>query len=372
MSRPRWCPILGALLVLTSSGVGTGSVSHPGARSDPWTPLPGARLAAQEPPARRADSDDPTVGEPAEAEAISEIVLESGSAGGAIRLVQIGNPPRRPVLPDLSREGRTDLPGRVSLEVPSPGLRWEGNWLPPGIYRLVLHTDGFEVTLGAQSLSPSPEIRLPVEIGTMSAPSPRFRATLATRTVGQVQTGHFSLRWGVMILEATLTSPELETVSHERWSLSLVPDLERHEDEMFLGILTGTEDGSGALEARWIRTPAGEQRLRLERPRRRRIFGLRREFLARASRLRTIAENQVATGDAEGGAATAQSAQSYEAEAAQLEPQLAALEGTSREVVGVALPPVAGSRPQFRLETRGGHVYLVIGAAAGGAEFRLP
>ena len=371
--------VLVTLLVFTSVGGWARSVSHGGESIALLaTSLHFSSLQSDE-----GDGRPENIGEPAETQAISEIHLgaavnarTSGRTSlvgdGAMRLVQIGNPPRRPRLPDLSREGRADLPGRLSLEVPSPGVRWQGSWLPPGIYRLALVTDGFEVMLAAKPLSPGPEILLPVEIGSMTAPSPRFRATLSLRTVEHQRTGHFLLRWGVMILEAQISTPPPTVVSNELWNLSVVPDLIENGEEMYFGTLVGNEDGGGTLEARWIRMSNGDQRLRLERSRRRRMFALRREYLARAARLLTIASSQTASGDAEAGAKTLQTAKAYEERAAQLEPHLAALEGTNREIVGQSRPGRGGETPQFRLESRGGQLYLIIDRASGGAEFRLP
>jgi hypothetical protein len=314
--------------------------------------------------------DDSTV----EPLSISEIIL--APAGGdtnrerSIQLVQIGNPARRPPLPDLSREGVHDLPGRVSLEVPDPGLRWGDQILPPGIYRLALITDGLALHLRARPLAPGLDVNLPVESGTLTAPGARFRAVLGVRRTDQKRIGYLSLRWGALMLEATLTAPQAISTQVGERELRAGPNLGALSEEVFLGTLEGTGEDSGRREARWIRRE-GPPRLRLELARQRRMFARRREDLARAGRLASIAKSALDGGDEVEGARIDSLAESYARHAELTERQLAALDGSGQEIVGTPRP-ATGDSTTVRLEERAGEAILIIDSRAGGAEFALP
>jgi len=314
-------------------------------------------------------SDDPPPSEGAELVAVSEVIIEPGSPadGGVLRLVQVGNPAYRPPLPDLSREGEHELPGRVSLEVPSLGVRCGDRWLPPGLYRLALATDGVELRLRARPLAPGRDIDLAAETGTMTSPAARFRCHLAERHVERNRTVYLHLRWGALALEVTIDSPPSARSELGGYSLALVPELRVPAEEVYLGeIARSAEEARGA---RWLRTET-KPRLRLERERHRRLFGLRREYLARVERLASLAKSALEAGDEAEGARIGRIAASYDERAAQLEPTLAALDGGREEIVGVPRP-AAGTRVAVSLVEREGEVRLVIDSPAGGAEFRL-
>jgi len=349
----RIAPILVALLVLLVS--------------DGW-----ARSAAHPEGARRLSSL--LAVEPPEGLAISEIQLAAPGRGegSLLRLVQVGNPVRRPPPPDLSREGEKPFPGRLSLEVPPPGIGWGDSWLPPGIYRLSLHTDGLLVTLRAEPLATAGSIDLPVELGTMTGPGSRFEATLSRRTVEEEATGSLTIRWGALLIRARLSTPELRRTAEEDWTLAAVPRLVSSDDETYLGTLSGKVVGSGAMEARWVREASDDHRLRLELSRRRRFLEGSREAAARAGRLRTVAEQQAGAGQEERARRTRSLVQSLEEDAARLKSQAAALARTSIEVVGRARPATPGGDPEVRLDLREGKVFLVVEGPEGGAEFQLP
>ncbi len=310
----------------------------------------------------------------AESQSISEIQLVPDGQGPgqdhSIRLTQVGNPARRPVLPDLSREGVHELPGRVSLEVPDQGLLWGDRWLPPGIYRLALVTDGFAIRLRARPLAPGRDLELPVETGTLTAPAAQFRAHLGVRQVDRDRSGYLSLRWGVLLLEATLTSPDPSVKRVADWVLRAVPIPSHLTEEVFIGTLDRSSDGSGLREVRWIRE-GGESHLRLELSRRRRLIATHREYVARAERLHTVAKGLLDGGEESASSRVGLTAESYEERAAQIERQLEALDGSGRELVGTLRPP-AGERLEVRLESLEGAVRLVIDGPDGGVEFRLP
>ena len=302
----------------------------------------------------------------AEGEATSAIELSTpGAAPTPVRLIQVGNPPRRPNLPDLSRTGRVEFPGRVSLEVGGEGVLWDDVWVPPGIYRIALVSDGMEVRLGAQPLAPSEEITLPIETGTMTRPGGAFRAILSERNAEGVRTGIFSVRWGALYWEAKLEAPALSRRVVGSWTLQEVPVRSDAETETYLGVLTGIDDGRGELEARWVRMKGGEHRLRLERRQRRLSFALRRELGARARWLETMLE-----GVEDDPLQLKPRIENYRRQVADHERRLKALEGTSREVVGKPRP--AASSPSLRLAELEGRTVLIIEDPRGGAEFRLP
>lgn len=307
--------------------------------------------------------------EAAEIVAISEVELVPGAPAeeGVLRVVQVGNPPRRPPLPDLSRAGVHELPGRVSLEVPALGVRVGEQWLPPGIYRLALATEGLEPRLRARPLAPGRDIDLAIESGTMTAPAARFRCHLGERHVERERTAYFTLRWGALSLEATITAPPPRRLQAGRFAFAAVPEVGAPSEETYLGEIV---EGEGEpRSARWLR---GERqpRLRLERERRRRLFGLHREYLARAEWLAGMSRSALDAGDSAEATRIGRIAESYDERAAQLEKSLSALEGDGEEILGSARP-AAGDRVEVSLSERGNAVALVIDAPGGGAEFLL-
>ena len=174
-----------------------------------------------------------------EGEATSSIELTTpGAPPTAVRILQVGNPPRRPTLPDLSRAGRVEFPGRVSFEVGGEGILWDDElWVPPGIYRIALVSDGVEVRLAAQPLAPAAELSLPIETGTMTRPGGAFRATLAERDSEGARVGVFAIRWGALYWEATLTATALTRVAAGSWTLQETPTRTTAEKEVLCVLL---------------------------------------------------------------------------------------------------------------------------------------
>ena len=352
--------------------------------------LPPARLHSASSPVSYSQDDSPlktstsrgpaggtfAVQETHEALAISQIELDTRRADRSeeqkVRLVQVGNPIRRPPLPDLSRDGEFEFPGRVSLEVPNLGLACRDRWVPPGIYRLSLVVEDFETKVRARPLAPGPVIDLPVESGILNEPAERFRAYLGVREVDLRRLGYLSIRWGILMVETTLQQRGGTGSQGDDWTLEAVPVFDKVENEIFLGRLSGGPDGSGLLEARWIlgnsQARSRDSRLRLERASRRRLFAFRRECRARAERLRTIIQG---SNDQEIEKGWASLAESYEALATQLTSQLNALTGSNREIEGKTRAP-QGDTTTVELLQRTGETWLTIDSPTGGAEFRLP
>jgi len=311
-----------------------------------------------------------------EALSISQIELDARRADRSdeqqVRLVQVGNPVRRPPLPDLSRDGEFEFPGRISFEVPTLGLACRDRWVPPGIYRLSLVVEDFETKIRARPLAPGPAVDLPVETGILNEPAERFRAYLGIREVDQRRIGYLSIRWGILIVETTLQQKGGVASQGDDWTLEAVPVFDNVENEVFLGRLSGGPSGSGLLEARWIlgngQGRSSESRLRLERASRRRIFAFRRECRARAERLRTIIQG---SNDQKVEKKWASIAESYEVLVTQLTAQLNAHTGSSREIGGKTRAP-QGDTTKVELIQRSGETWLTIDSPTGGAEFRLP
>ena len=148
-----------------------------------------------------------------------------------------------------------------------------------------------------------------------------------------------------------------------------------------LGVSLSLETGDGEREGeqggRAQGEPSSEElaesepRLRLESHRRRRLFALRREYLARADRLNGLARSAAEGDDEATSDRLGRLAESLEERAAQIERQLAALAGSGLEIVG-SPRPARGERTEVTLVEREGTVRLIIESPAGGAEFPLP
>ena len=184
-----------------------------------------------------------------------------------------------PRIPDLNRRGEYPLPGSLLLESPVPTL-WGSSLLSAGSFLLSIEVrPNFQTMLRASPVDGNPAVLLPAETGTVDAPIPRVRATIASVTDEKGKSlAVVTIRWGALILEAPLTAIEQTVVEVANYRLDtyLFPDSILPSGQLIVGQLEDRRGGKPTERVICILRPGDAPTLRLEDVERARLIALRR------------------------------------------------------------------------------------------------